>query len=60
MGELRMLRGSLQGKLLFPVIFGGVFIILTILFVLAKTQKEIVLNSLFFFSYILLFGLLIM
>ena len=45
MGELRMLRGSLQGKLLFPVIFGGVFIILTILFVLAKTQKEIVLNS---------------
>ncbi len=40
-----MFRGSLQGKLLFPVIFGGVFIILTILFVLMKTEKGIVLES---------------
>ena len=40
-----MVKGSLQGKLLFPIIFGGIFIVITILFFLAKTQKEIVVHS---------------
>ena len=40
-----MFKGSLRSKLLFPVIFGGLFIILTMIIVLIKTEKGIVLES---------------
>jgi len=40
-----MFKGSLQSKLLFPIIFGGIFIIAIMIVVLMKTEKGIVLES---------------
>lgn len=35
-----MVKGNLQGKLLFPIIFGGIFIVITILFFPSKDSKR--------------------